>query len=69
VIPLDAYYKNITYYIYYTLVYISEEEFKNVANINFDHPNMMDWPLIYETVDKVLKGEDIYIPNYNFRTC
>ena len=47
----------------------SEEEYKNVANINFDHPNAMDWDLILETLEKIKNGEDFEIPNYNFKTC
>ena len=29
----------------------------------------MDWPLIRETFDKLLKGQDVVVPNYNYKTC
>ena len=29
----------------------------------------MDWDLIYETFNKLMNGEDVVVPNYNFSTC
>ena len=42
---------------------------KEVGKYNFDHPDAMDWPLIKETISKLLNCEHVLIPNYNYATC
>ena len=40
-----------------------------VGKYNFDHPNAMDWDLIRETFEKLMRHEDVVIPCYNYATC
>jgi len=35
---------------------------------NFDHPNAIDFDLIYEHISKLLKKESIEVPTYCFKT-
>jgi len=41
----------------------------DIGNLNFDHPRMFDWELLNATLRKLEKGEDVMIPNYNYKTC
>ena len=41
----------------------------DIGNVNFDHPDLFDWELLKETLRKLEKGQDVMIPNYNYRTC
>ena len=41
----------------------------NIGQVNFDHPSMFDWVLLKETLNKLKRGEDVIIPNYNYVTC
>jgi len=41
----------------------------DIGNVNFDHPRMFDWELLNATLRKLEKGEDVMIPNYNYKTC
>lgn len=45
---------------------ISEEEHNDADNYNFDHPNSLDFDLAYECLQKLLKGEGVDIPIYDF---
>lgn len=68
---LDNFYKELEYItkILNLFCTFSDEEMKNVANINFDHPDALDWKLLEETFFLLLSGQDVVIPNYNFNTC
>ena len=57
-IPVDCFYKECT-----------PEQMANIGKVNFDHPSMFDWELIKETLQKLKKGEDVVIPDYNYVTC
>ena len=39
------------------------------AAVNFDHPDIFDWPLLKELLAELAVGKDIVIPNYNYKTC
>ena len=57
-LSLDNFYKECT-----------PEELKNIGKYNFDHPDAFDWKLMRETISKLMKFEDVVIPNYNYKTC
>ena len=57
-IPLDCFYNDCT-----------EEQLKDLSNVNFDHPNMFDWPLLKETLQKLREGQDVTLPDYDYITC
>ncbi len=58
VIPQDAY--------YYDNGDQSPEEKKQ---INFDHPNSIEWDLLIDHLDRLKKGETIPMPIYTYVTC
>ena len=58
VIPQDSYYKDSGH--------LTEEE-KKVYN--FDHPNAIDFDLLFEQVDQIKKGQAIEQPVYSYITC
>jgi len=58
VLPQDAY--------YYDNGKLSKEE---KLKINFDHPNSIEWPLLYRHLDKLKSGKSINRPLYNYVTC
>lgn len=37
--------------------------------INFDHPNAIEWSLLVEHLDRLRKGETIPMPIYTYVTC
>lgn len=41
----------------------------NIANENFDHPSAFDWELLHETFKKLVNGQEVIIPRYNYTTC
>ena len=41
----------------------------NIGKVNFDHPSMFDWELMKVTLNKLKRGEDVMIPDYNYTTC
>jgi len=58
VLPQDAYYKD--------LGHLNPEEREK---INFDHPNSIEFDLLYQHVDLLRKGQVIQMPIYNYLTC
>jgi uridine kinase len=54
-LSMDSYYKSPT-----------EEDRKNLAEYNFDHPNALDLDLVYTHLLELSKGRSIQIPVYNF---
>ena len=58
VIPQDAY--------YFDNGYLSKEE---KLKINFDHPNSIEWPLLYDHLDQLRNGKTIPRPMYNYVSC
>ena len=55
IIAQDAYYKD-----------ISNLDYKDRCKQNFDHPDAIDSTLIENHLKKLLSGETIYSPKYNF---
>jgi uridine kinase len=58
VVPQDAY--------YFDNGHLSQEE---KLQINFDHPNSIEWALLIEHLDKMKQGKTIAMPRYNYVTC
>ena len=58
VIPQDSYYKDSSH--------VPEEERKN---INFDHPDAIDWKLMCQQVRELKSGKTIEQPVYSYITC
>lgn len=58
VMPQDAYYKD--------QGHLSPEE---RANINFDHPEAIEFELFIKHVKELKKGNDIGMPIYSYLTC
>lgn len=58
VMPQDAY--------YYDNGHLSQKE---KLQINFDHPNSIEWPLLIDHLDRLKRGEDIPMPRYNYVSC
>lgn len=57
-LPQDSYYKD------NSNVPVAERQ-----NINFDHPNAFDWPLLYEHIAMLKSGQSIEQPTYSYLTC
>jgi uridine kinase len=55
IIPIDSYYKDLT-----------EEEYKDLPNYNFDHPNSIDFDLIFEHLNSLLDKKEVNVPIYDF---
>jgi uridine kinase len=36
---------------------------------NFDHPEAFDWPLLKDQLTRLKAGEQVAVPNYDYRTC
>jgi len=58
VIPQDSYYKDSSH--------VPPEERKN---INFDHPDAIDWKLICQQIRELKAGKTIEQPVYSYITC
>jgi len=56
--PQDAYYKD-----------NSNLPIEERLEINFDHPNAVEFDLLVEHINKLKKGEDINMPIYSYLTC
>jgi uridine kinase len=57
IISLVNYYKNLT-----------EKEFQNKENYNFDHPNAIDFDLLYTNIDDLLNKKPTKLPKYDINT-
>ncbi|WP_018108960.1 uridine kinase [Bacteroides propionicifaciens] len=57
-LPLDSYYKDSSH------VPVEERQ-----NINFDHPDAFEWPLLAKHVTMLKHGEAIEQPTYSYLTC
>lgn len=57
-IPFDAFYKECT-----------PEQIADIKNVNFDHPEIFDWELLRKTLNELKEGKDVWIPDYNYKTC
>ncbi|HZT28872.1 MAG TPA: uridine kinase [Bryobacteraceae bacterium] len=55
IVPLDSYYRRLDH-----LTYAER------CQVNFDHPDALDWPLIVEHVERLARGERIEEPVYLF---
>jgi uridine kinase len=58
VIPQDSYYKDSSH--------VPEEDRKN---INFDHPDALDWKLMCQQIRELKSGKAIEQPIYSYITC
>jgi len=58
VMPQDAYYKD-----------NSNLPIEERLEINFDHPNAVEFDLLVEHINKLKNGEDINMPIYSYLTC
>ena len=58
IIPQDSYYKD-----------QSHLPLEERQELNFDHPDAIDWPLLIEQLDTLKRGESIDQPIYSFLTC
>ena len=58
IIPLDSYYKD-----------SSNVPVEERQNINFDHPDAFDWPLLEKHVKALREGKAIEQPTYSYLTC
>lgn len=41
----------------------------DIKNVNFDHPEIFDWALMRQTLQELREGKDVYIPDYDYKTC
>lgn len=57
-LPQDSYYKD-----------SSNVPVEERQNINFDHPNAFDWPLLTKHVTMLRQGKAIEQPTYSYITC
>lgn len=57
-LPQDSYYKD-----------SSGVPIEDRQNINFDHPNAFDWPLLYDHIARLKNGRSIEQPVYSYLTC
>ena len=57
-IPIDCFYHDCT-----------EEQMKDLGNVNFDHPQIFDWELLKRTLKQLQNGQDVVIPDYDYKTC
>ena len=57
VIPQDSYYKDSSH------VPIEERQ-----NINFDHPDAFEWPLLAKHIEQLKKGQAVEQPIYDYIT-
>ena len=57
-LPQDSYYKDNSH--------IPVEKRKE---INFDHPDAIEWPLMVRHIGQLKKGENIEMPVYSYLTC
>lgn len=57
-LPQDSYYKD-----------SSGVPVEDRQNINFDHPNAFDWPLLYSHIARLKNGQSIEQPIYSYLTC
>jgi len=58
VISQDAYYKD-----------MSHIPLQDRQEMNFDHPNAIEWPLLIQDLNKLRKGKPIEQPIYSYLTC
>jgi len=56
-LQLDSFYKPLT-----------KEQNKNLKDYNFDHPNALDFELVEECLEKLIKGTNTEVPLYDFKT-
>ena len=54
-IPLDNYYED-----------LSDLDFEERANANYDHPSAFEWGLLREHMDTLLSGQSVEMPQYDF---
>ena len=54
-IPLDCFYKECT-----------AEQMADIGNVNFDHPEIFDWELLKDVLQRLQEGQDVMIPDYDY---
>ena len=58
IIPQDSYYKDSSH------IPVEERQ-----NINFDHPNAFDWPLLSRHIEMLKNHQPVEQPTYSYLTC
>ena len=57
ILSFDSYYKELT-----------KEEREDLSQKNWDHPDALDFDLAYSSLLELMKGNDVWIPDYCFKT-
>jgi len=57
-IPFDSFYNECT-----------DAQLADIKNVNFDHPEIFDFALLRQTLNKLKMGQDVEIPDYDYTTC
>ncbi len=42
------------------------EQLENISDVNFDHPNSLDFDEAHNVMSQLSQGRDVEIPNYSF---
>jgi len=58
ILPQDSYYRD-----------SSDKPLEERLEMNFDHPNSIEWELLVEHLQKLKNGENIEQPIYSYLTC
>lgn len=58
ILPQDSYYRD-----------SSDKPLEERLEMNFDHPNSIEWELLVEHLQKLKRGESIEQPIYSYLTC
>jgi len=65
---IDKIGKNNIVYICHDSYYKDISEFDDNITINYDHPSSLDTELMYQDIVKLINGNTIYIPEYDYIT-
>ncbi len=58
ILPQDSYYRD-----------SSDKPLEERLEMNFDHPDSIEWELLVEHLQKLKRGESIELPIYSYLTC
>ena len=58
ILPQDSYYRD-----------SSDKPLEERLEMNFDHPDSIEWELLVEHLQKLKRGESIEQPIYSYLTC
>lgn len=54
-IPIDNYYED-----------LSHMDLEERSQVNYDHPDAFEWPLLREQLERLLAGQSVEMPQYDF---